>query len=362
MRMQLIKVVAAVLALSLAATVEQSPAVYGADRATEDRVRSLENQLEQLTKAMDRFEGGLERFRCKQNSKPDADANASPSVLSNSYVEQGLAEYRRGDFSAAWRCFTAAVKINPRCWRAYHNRGTLLLHAPRFDEVAARTIADLSTAIRLNPEFPDSFSNRGLAYEKTGDLERAEADYLAAQQLGMDCHSSLARLGVSATERDSHDPAATVGDEDSQHQPKNAEIEASKPSDQVSQALDEVHALRADYDRIKANNDRLKEEMASLRQEVASLHETQPSYAASAGPADTQLQVCGAVRQWASDRGRDGYKVLDLTGGSGTVRALNRDIPAGGLEGFYLPTNDGGQVYVQLWPDSRSRTICYVVH
>lgn len=101
MRMQLIKVVAAVLALSLAATVEQSPAVYGADRATEDRVRSLENQLEQLTKAMDRFEGGLERFRCKQNSKPDADANASPSVLSNSYVEQGLAEYRRGDFSAA---------------------------------------------------------------------------------------------------------------------------------------------------------------------------------------------------------------------------------------------------------------------
>ena len=123
----------AIVVMALVLIHGQSAAVYAAEQATEDRVRSLENEVGRLTQSLDRTEAALERF-AGATSKPDTDTPASPRTISDNMVIQGLAEYRRGNLAAAWRSFTAASNEDPTNWRGFHNRGVLLLRAPRFDE------------------------------------------------------------------------------------------------------------------------------------------------------------------------------------------------------------------------------------
>jgi tetratricopeptide (TPR) repeat protein len=47
----------------------------------------------------------------------------------------------------------------------------------RDSEIAEGAIADYEEALRLKPELPEAFNNRGLARTAKGDLERAIADF-----------------------------------------------------------------------------------------------------------------------------------------------------------------------------------------
>ncbi len=47
-----------------------------------------------------------------------------------------------------------------------------------------KAIADFSEAIRLDPKDADAYFNRGRAYEKKGETERARADFDQAKILG----------------------------------------------------------------------------------------------------------------------------------------------------------------------------------
>jgi Flp pilus assembly protein TadD len=45
-------------------------------------------------------------------------------------------------------------------------------------------IADLTEAIRLDPEYARAYYNRGFAYEEKGDQAKAKADFAKAKELG----------------------------------------------------------------------------------------------------------------------------------------------------------------------------------
>ena len=104
--------------------------------------------------------------------------------MSDSLIAQGIAEYHHGELAAAWRSFTNAIDADPTNWRGFHNRGVLLLLAPRFREIAPNAFADLHEAIRLNPASALSFANRALAFEMIGDVERASVTAGSRASLG----------------------------------------------------------------------------------------------------------------------------------------------------------------------------------
>ena len=68
---------------------------------------------------------------------------------------------------------TAAIRLDPQSPDAFNNRG--LAYAAQHDY--ARAIADYSGAIRLNPQYAQAFNNRGNTYRIQKDYARAIADY-----------------------------------------------------------------------------------------------------------------------------------------------------------------------------------------
>jgi tetratricopeptide (TPR) repeat protein len=72
--------------------------------------------------------------------------------------------------------FEQAIRLSPELPSSYNNRGEIDLKKHDFD----RTIADQSKALLLAPDMTYAYTDRGLAFEAKGDLARARADFNAA--------------------------------------------------------------------------------------------------------------------------------------------------------------------------------------
>ncbi|MDE0326634.1 MAG: tetratricopeptide repeat protein, partial [Candidatus Poribacteria bacterium] len=75
--------------------------------------------------------------------------------------------------------FTKAIELMPEFPQSYNNRGNA------YDEIGKsdRAIQDLNTAIDLNPEVALPYNNRGKAYNKKGEFDRAIQNFSKAIDL-----------------------------------------------------------------------------------------------------------------------------------------------------------------------------------
>nr|CBH39684.1 conserved hypothetical protein, containing TPR repeat [uncultured archaeon] len=80
-----------------------------------------------------------------------------------SYIDQGKAEYHRGNYDAAIYLFNKAIELNPDNHYLYNDRGLCYLAAGDTDTA----ISNFSKAIELESDFAKAYYNRGLAYFKT---------------------------------------------------------------------------------------------------------------------------------------------------------------------------------------------------
>ena len=149
-------------------------------------------------------------------------------------VSRGLAHREHGDLDSALADFSKAIEIDSRFADAFVNRCVAYedkgqarsrgsgLHARpsrsiRTDAVAYNdrgvayektgnidgALADYSKAIELDPAYRDAFANRAVLYDHKGDKERAIADYRAALAKNpapedrKDIETALERLGAT---------------------------------------------------------------------------------------------------------------------------------------------------------------------
>ncbi len=104
-----------------------------------------------------------------------------PRDVASSYFSRGNAYLKKGQRDQAISDFEKAIAIDPDSPRAYGSVGVVYYSMGRYD----LAIDDLTRAIELSGSqvAPIDFLRRGVAYEASGERDKAIADYQAALRL-----------------------------------------------------------------------------------------------------------------------------------------------------------------------------------
>ena len=95
-----------------------------------------------------------------------------PRIHAYAEASHGYVKQKKGQYKAAIKHYTDALKLNPDLAEIYHNRGTLqsLLGHPE------SAIADWNAALARNPDFTEAYFNRAAAKSTLGDFEGGIVD------------------------------------------------------------------------------------------------------------------------------------------------------------------------------------------
>ncbi len=106
--------------------------------------------------------------------------SGAKSNQASMHMEKGTAEFNKGNYEAATRHFSEAIKADPNNANAYNNRGVAYSKMGKND----RAISDYSKAIQLNPNFAEPYNNRSMAYLRQKDQTRACVDFRHYRDMG----------------------------------------------------------------------------------------------------------------------------------------------------------------------------------
>ena len=95
--------------------------------------------------------------------------------------------------SVRFRTMTRRIRLNPRYADAYYNRGIAYEKLGQYQ----RAIQDYDEAIRPNPRYADAYNNRGIAYDSLGQYQRAIQDYDEAIRLNLRYTDAYNNRGIA---------------------------------------------------------------------------------------------------------------------------------------------------------------------
>ncbi len=98
------------------------------------------------------------------------------------YYNRGLAYYKKGNYDAANSDYTNAIQFKPDYYYAWYSRG--LSNTYKFNYIAA--LEDYNKAIELNPTNFDAYTGRGYVYLMQLNYQAAKQDYSKAISLKPD--------------------------------------------------------------------------------------------------------------------------------------------------------------------------------
>jgi tetratricopeptide (TPR) repeat protein len=105
-----------------------------------------------------------------------AQAAKSKESPAQELFAQGVEALNQGDTNLSLEKFNAALKLDPEMPEAYINRGIALMRLQQYVEA----VADFDKAAKLAPKSAEVFYNRARAYSLSGLYDKAVADYTHA--------------------------------------------------------------------------------------------------------------------------------------------------------------------------------------
>lgn len=99
---------------------------------------------------------------------------AEGEVDANTYAARGYAYSRLDEHALAAQDYTQALELNPQMMLALNNRCAAYIEISEFD----RALNDCSSLMAQLPDADSPYLNRGVAYEKMGNMEAALSDYM----------------------------------------------------------------------------------------------------------------------------------------------------------------------------------------
>ena len=120
------------------------------------------------------------------HDKPYTEYNAED------YFSLGVDAHQRQEFKRAIKYYSTAIELNPNYPDAYNNRGIARGTLGNYKGA----IKDFDKAIELNSNYANAYNNRGIAKDKLGDHEDAIEDFDKAIELNPDYADAYNNRGV----------------------------------------------------------------------------------------------------------------------------------------------------------------------
>ncbi|MFW6054378.1 MAG: tetratricopeptide repeat protein [Thermodesulfobacteriota bacterium] len=97
------------------------------------------------------------------------------------YYKAGCRALQGQDWTEAVRTLTLAARFGRGWSRPYSARGRAHAEQGQYQQA----VADCNQAILIDPQDSHAYNNRGLVFQRTGDLFQAKRDYARACDLGL---------------------------------------------------------------------------------------------------------------------------------------------------------------------------------
>lgn len=178
--------------------------------------------------------------------------------LVEAFMRRGSMRGEMGDLDAAIRDFDEVIRLQPGYSPAHYNRGVARQFMGNFDAA----IVDYNEAIRINPSYFEALANRGVSRELKGDRNGAMTDFNAAIRAKPD--DARGFLYRADSERDAGNFADAIRDYDEaiRLRPDDAEafcdrgVAKSESGDFDAAIIDYNEAIRLKPDFFNALNNR----------------------------------------------------------------------------------------------------------
>ncbi len=122
----------------------------------------------------------------------------------------GFAYYKEGEFDLAQEALQKAIELNPQNANYHYVLGQLLEDWTELEGAWEQAIHEFTRATELDSAYIEAWYNRGLLYEKLGDLEKACEDFKQVVSRAPAFHAARHNLGVLYIKRQQWEAAERV--------------------------------------------------------------------------------------------------------------------------------------------------------
>jgi len=141
--------------------------------------------------------------------------DAASSPKERDIHNDALLALKAGDTSAAVDLFTRALSLEPSNYRYYNDRGVAYKRSGALE----KAVADYSKALEIKPDYTNALNNRGVVYTQQGLYDKAVQDFTEALKLGEMKGKLHMNLGTAFAKAGEHEKAVAEFDAGASYQP-----------------------------------------------------------------------------------------------------------------------------------------------
>ena len=166
----------------------------------------LENAKKQLEMVENEAKNSIDKIKSEAKNETDKlIQESSRKIQENNLFNLGIQSLNSKDYKLAIYYFTEVIKLNPKNYQAYYNKGLAKYYLAdnkkenkeEYNKLINEAIEDYNKAIELNPNLSEAYNNRGIVKSKLGNYKEAIEDYNKAIKLSQNYSQAYYNRGLA---------------------------------------------------------------------------------------------------------------------------------------------------------------------